>query len=122
VTADVFEALADHAARQEVHDLVVLDPPAFAPNRKSVPQALGAYRRLAEAGARVTAPHGVLVAASCSAHVSLEEFMGAVEEGLSAARRSGRTLRIAGQPPDHPAPLTCPELRYLKVVFVQLAD
>ncbi len=122
VTADVFDALAERAARGETHDLVVLDPPAFAPNRKSVPQALGAYRRLVEAGARVTAPFGVLVAASCSAHVTLDEFLAALEEGLSAARRTGRTLRIAGQPPDHPAPLTCPELRYLKVVFLQLAD
>jgi 23S rRNA (cytosine1962-C5)-methyltransferase len=52
-------------------------------------------------------PGGVLLAASCSAHVSAEEFFGAVRE---AARRSGRRfteLRTTGHAPDHPA--TFPE-------------
>jgi len=120
IAIDAFEFLAKAKDKNERWDIVVLDPPAFAPNKKSVPTALAAYRRLIEAGARVTAPGGVLLAASCSAHVDLGSFMEAIEEGLSAARRVGQTLRIAGQPADHPAPLACAELRYLKAVFLQL--
>ncbi len=120
VAVDAFEFLGAAAVRGDRWDIVVLDPPAFAVNKKTVDSALAAYRRLIEAGARVTAPNGILLAASCSAHVGLDAFLEAIEDGLSAARRSGRTLRIAGQPPDHPAPLTCPELRYLKAVFLQL--
>ena len=120
VVADAFDFLASAAARREAWDVVVLDPPAFAVSKKTVPTALGAYRRLIEAGARVTSPDGVLLAASCSAHVGPEDFREAIEEGLSAARRSGRTLAVMGQPADHPAPLVCPELRYLKAVFLQL--
>lgn len=120
VAVDAFEFLASSAIRGDRWDIVVLDPPAFAVNKKSVDSALAAYRRLIEAGARVTNEGGILLAASCSAHVGLEAFIEAIEEGLSSARRVGRTLRVMGQPPDHPAPLTCSELRYLKAVFLQL--
>ncbi len=120
VSADAFAFL--EAASPGSHDLVVLDPPAFAPNRKSLPQALAAYQRLASLGARVTSAGGILLLASCSAHVTMAELMGAIEEGVAHAKRRADVLAIGGQPPDHPWPLACPELAYLKAVYLRIRD
>lgn len=120
VTADTFEYLGACHARGEHFDLVILDPPAFAPSRKDLEKALAAYRALAELGAKVTATGGLLFLASCSAHVMKDELLASLEEGLSKARRNGRVLALGGQPPDHPYPLVCPELAYLKTALVAL--
>ncbi len=120
VVADAFIFLAEAAQRGDLWDLVILDPPSFAPARKAVPKALAAYRRLIAAGATVTVPEGLLAAASCSSHVDLSAFLNACEAGIAKARRRATILSLSGQPPDHPAPLVLPEFRYLKFVLMQV--
>jgi len=120
IAADAFDVLDDAVKRERRWDLVVLDPPAFAPSREAAANAVRAYTRMVEAGARVTEAGGICVAASCSAHVDAQEFLQLCEEGVSQARRRATVLGIYGQPLDHPAPLACPELRYLKCVFLAL--
>lgn len=120
VAVDAFEFLADAARERRRWDMVILDPPSFAPNRESVPKAMSAYQTLIEAGARVTAPGGVLALASCSSHIDLPMFLECSQEGISRARRRGTVLTIAGQPEDHPTPLALPEFRYLKFVLMRL--
>jgi 23S rRNA (cytosine1962-C5)-methyltransferase len=120
VVADAFDYL-EHAARGGLHwDLVIADPPAFAPNQAAVPNALAAYRRLIAASAAATAPGGWLCAASCSSHVSLPEFLEACEGGIGQARRRATVFGIQGQPFDHPTPLAMPEFRYLKFVAMRV--
>ncbi|KEF33612.1 rRNA (guanine-N2)-methyltransferase [Deinococcus sp. RL] len=114
VQADVFEWLA--RARREF-DLIILDPPSLARREAEREGAIRAYGRLATDGIRRLAPGGVLVSASCSAHVSAEEFWEAVR---GAARRSGhrwRELRTSRHAPDHHA--SFPEAEYLKAIFLQ---
>ena len=117
VTADAFELLE---GSDERWDLIVLDPPAFAPSKKALPQALAAYRRLVAAGCRVASADAFLVVASCSAHVRALDLQGAIEEGVGDAKRRATMLHQASQPPDHPWPLACPELSYLKAFFLRL--
>lgn len=115
VQADVFEWLRD--APPQRFDLVILDPPSLARREAQRGEALRAYSRLARSGIQRLHPRGVLVSASCSAHVSAEEFFGEVR---LAARQSGRTfreLRTTGHPPDHPA--TFPEAHYLKCIYLR---
>ena len=120
VAADAFEFLEEAFRRKQRWDIVVLDPPSFAPNRESLPKAVSAYENVIEAGARVTARSGKLAIASCSSHVDLSLFLQCCEEGISRARRRGTVLTIAGQPMDHPTPLALPEFRYLKFALIQL--
>ena len=120
IAADAFEFLADAASQRRRWEIVILDPPSFAPNRDSVPKALAAYQNVIEAGARVTAPQGLLAVASCSSHIDLPMFLECCEEGVSRARRRGTVVTIAGQPTDHPTPLALPEFRYLKFVLLRL--
>ncbi|MBK9140299.1 MAG: class I SAM-dependent methyltransferase [Verrucomicrobia bacterium] len=114
VQADAFDWLA--AQRRPAYDLVVLDPPSLARREAEREGALRAYGRLARDGIRVLRQGGRLVAASCSAHVSAEEFFAAVRR---AGRESGRRfseMATTRHPPDHPA--TFPEAQYLKAIFL----
>lgn len=115
VQADVFEWLTQ--TRREF-DLIILDPPSLARREAERAGAIRAYGKLAADGLRRLAPGGVLVSASCSAHVSAEEFWEAVR---GAARRSGRRwreLRTSRHAPDHHA--SFPEAEYLKAIYLQL--
>ena len=115
IQADAFEWLERNTARQ--FDLIVLDPPSLAKRETDRAGAIQAYARLAANGLRALRPAGILVAASCSAHVSSAEFFDAVR---GAARKSGRAtteLETTGHPPDHPA--TFKEAEYLKCIYLK---
>ncbi|NDE99181.1 MAG: 23S rRNA (cytosine(2499)-C(5))-methyltransferase, partial [Verrucomicrobia bacterium] len=114
--ADTFHWLA--ASDRADFDLVILDPPSLAKREAERAGAVQAYRRLALLGIPRLRRGGILVAASCSAHVSSEEFFGAVLDALSTAGRPFVELARTTHAPDHPA--TFPEAHYLKCVFVKL--
>jgi 23S rRNA (cytosine1962-C5)-methyltransferase len=112
--ADAFEALRSMERSREQYEMIVLDPPAFAKSRASVPDALRGYREVNLRAMRLLAPGGVLLTASCSYHVRLPQFLNMLAE---AAGDSGRRIvvdRILGQGEDHPEVLTIPETGYLK--------
>ncbi len=117
---DVFEFLEAAQTRRELWDIVICDPPSFAPSESSVPQAVAAYRKLIAASARATMRGGLLATASCSSHIPESKFLEINEEAVSEARRRATVLCINGQPSDHPAPLVCPEFRYLKFVLMRV--
>ncbi|TDE85700.1 23S rRNA (cytosine(2499)-C(5))-methyltransferase [Deinococcus sp. S9] len=115
VQADVFRWLSQ---TDREFDLVILDPPSLARREAERAGAMRAYGKLAADGLRRLVSGGVLVSASCSAHVSAEEFFEAVR---GAARRSGRKwreLRTSRHAPDHHA--SFPEAEYLKAIFLQV--
>lgn len=117
IQGDAFEWM--ERAKRARFDVVIVDPPSLAKRETERVGAIQAYARLAGHGIRLLRPGGVLVAASCSAHVSAEEFFSAVR---GAARHSGRRreeLGTAGHAPDHAA--TFPEAQYLKCIFLRLA-
>jgi 23S rRNA (cytosine1962-C5)-methyltransferase len=114
----VFEWLEKGPKRE--YDLAILDPPSLAKKETERAGALQAYGKLARLGIARLRRGGVLVAASCSAHVSAPEFFEAIEQ---AARNSGRTFQVlptTGHPPDHPA--TFPEAWYLKCCYLRFGS
>jgi 23S rRNA (cytosine1962-C5)-methyltransferase len=115
VAADAFAFLEDTAGA--AYDLVVVDPPSFAPNARSVRAAENAYARLNASALRQVRPGGLLAAASCSSHVPMDMFLKILGESARQARRPLRLLEVRGEPPDHPTPLHFPEGRYLKFVL-----
>ncbi|MFQ5671926.1 MAG: class I SAM-dependent rRNA methyltransferase [Nitrospinales bacterium] len=115
IQGDVFRELDRLNREGQRFDLVILDPPAFARGKKQVPDALTAYTRLAEAGARRTAPGGILFTASCSAPVEAREFFLAVDRGIEAAGRLREEMMRTRHAVDHPAVFK--EANYLKGVF-----
>lgn len=100
-------------------DIVVCDPPSFAPSAHALAPALAAYRELNRAAAAVVAPGGLLATASCSSHVTPAAFQSVVAEAL-VGRPGARLLAARGAGPDHPVPPAFPEGRYLKMLLVGL--
>lgn len=117
VTSDVFTFLDQARQRNERFDLVISDPPSFAPSEKSLPKALGAYRRLHEACAHVVAKGGTLCAASCSSHVGIDSFLATMDDEVLGGR-AFRVVACHGQPEDHPTVPSWAEGRYLKFVVL----
>ena len=104
----------------ERFDLIVFDPPSLAKRETEKEDALAAYAKLIEASLARLQKNGILVAASCSAHVSADEFFNLTR---AAAQKSGRKfneLRTTRHPADHPA--TFPEGEYLKCIYLGFVD
>jgi 23S rRNA (cytosine1962-C5)-methyltransferase len=117
---DAFAFLDRAAAAGERYDLVISDPPSFAPNRRVLPTGLRAYQRLHRLCAAVTAPGGILCAASCSSHVGREAFVATVRDGAREAGRRAKIVEIHGAAVDHPVLSQFPEGDYLKFAVVNL--
>lgn len=116
--SDAFRAL--EAMQGERFDLVVCDPPPFAPAKQAVQAGLRAYEKLARLAAPLVAPGGALVLCSCSHAVGVEPFHGACVAGLRKAGRSGALIRSGRAGPDHPVHIGLPETGYLKALFFRL--
>jgi 23S rRNA (cytosine1962-C5)-methyltransferase len=117
VTADAFSWLAEQKKKNKQWDVVISDPPSFAPSERAKPNALSAYRALHRACADVLAPGGTLVCASCSSHVSAEDFLGTLDDA-ALGRSDLRVLEVFGPPPDHPTLPSFAFGRYLKLVML----
>ncbi len=113
--ADAFAWLAGNGNR--TFDLIILDPPSLAKRESERAGAIQAYGRLAGSGITHLRPGGVLVAASCSAHVSANAFFTAVRDAARKSRRKFADLQTTGHPPDHPA--TFAEANYLKCIYLR---
>lgn len=122
VEADAFDDLRARERAGERFDTIVVDPPAFAKNRPSLPAALRGYHEINLRAMRLLAPGGMMFTASCSYHLSKSHFLEMLQ---GAAADSGRrvTLReLCVQPADHPEVLTIPETGYLKGAILEVND
>jgi len=117
VAADVRAFLDGARSRKQMWDLVVSDPPSFAPSDKAVSRALTAYRALHRACAGVLAPGGILCASSCSSHVDATSFLETLDDGALDGRALS-VLEMRGAGPDHPTLAGFPEGRYLKFAIL----
>ncbi len=117
---DVFEELERLAQAGERFDIVVADPPPFVKARKDLEPGAKAYRKLARLAARVTAPNGFLLLASCSHNISSERFALECAGGIARAERKASLIRQAGAGVDHPIHPMLPESSYLKALVFAL--
>ncbi len=120
IADDAFEFLERSAAQKRTWDLVICDPPSFSPSEVTKQRGLDAYLRLAQLAAKVVRRGGWLALASCSSHISMQEFESRMLEALGRIRRSARLIAQRALPPDHTTPLAMPELRYLKFLLLRL--
>ncbi|WP_193212062.1 class I SAM-dependent rRNA methyltransferase [Luteolibacter marinus] len=117
VQADAF-AWIEEAPADRSYDLIVVDPPSLAKRERERDGAIRAYHRLNAKAIERLRPGGILVAASCSAHVPAVDFIGLVRE---LARKSGRKWSeqwTSAHAADHPA--SFPEAEYLKAICLKI--
>ena len=118
---DASESLSQLAREDARFDVIILDPPSFTRNRKSVPAARQGYREINSRALRLIAPGGYLATASCSHHIEPDVFL---EDLMTAARKNDRRLQLLewrGAPPDHPTLPTVPETSYLKFALFRVS-
>ncbi len=116
-TADVPTFLAEDRGR---YDLVVADPPSFAPNERAKPAALAAYEKLHASCLSRLELGGLYLAASCSSHVRGADFEATLRDGARKARRKLQVLDRWGGAADHPRLLAFPEGDYLDCVLTRV--
>jgi 23S rRNA (cytosine1962-C5)-methyltransferase len=117
VKQDCFQLLDEFGHSGRRFDLIILDPPSFARDRKSRRAAERAYVRLNRLALGCLRPGGLLASASCTTQVSPHTFRETLAEAARRADRRLITVYEAGQAVDHPVPAHFPEARYLKFVL-----
>ena len=114
---EVLEALGTEGARFE---LVICDPPAFAPSKPALEAGLRAYERIARLAAPLVAPGGYLVLCSCSHAADLQAFRNASARGIGRGGRRGQIIHTGFAGPDHPVLPQLAESSYLKTLTFRL--
>jgi len=122
VEANAFDWLKEAAAAGERYDVVVLDPPAFARDRRSLPRALAGYKEVNLRAMQLLAPGGLLFTASCSHHVHRGDFFAMLADAATDSGRRLQLLEIRGAAADHPEIVTIPETGYLKGALLRALD
>jgi 23S rRNA (cytosine1962-C5)-methyltransferase len=117
---DAFELLEALAAEGAAFDLVICDPPAFAPAKPALEAGLRAYERIARLAAPLVAPGGCLVLCSCSHAADLTAFRNASARGIGRGGRRGQIIHTGFAAPDHPVLPQLAESSYLKALTFRL--
>ncbi len=118
--ADAFDALAALGGEGARFDMVICDPPAFAPSKAALEAGLRAYERLARLAAPLVAEGGILGLCSCSHAADLGRFRAASLRGIGRAGRAGPLIHTGFAGPDHPQHPHLAESAYLKALFFRL--
>ncbi len=122
IQGDAFEVMNRLIKDKKSYDLVILDPPSFTKSRKNLPSALHAYKKLNKLGLQLVRNGGFLATASCSHHVSEEDFLGIIRQASFSEKKQLRLVFRNSQPADHPVLLSMPETHYLKFACFYVSE
>lgn len=117
-TRNAFDFLRKH---EETYDLIILDPPSFTRNKKSVNDAMRGYKEIHLRALSLLNPSGILATFCCSHHATREIFLSSVQRAAVDGKRTLRMIDSHTQRLDHPIIATLPETEYLKGFTFQLA-
>ena len=120
--ANTFDLLKEYDEVGRQFDMIILDPPAFAKNRDSIPAAQRGYKEINLRAMKLLKPGGYLVTCSCSYHISEPLFLQILAEAANDARKTISVAERRTQSQDHPILLTMPETHYLKCLIVRVLD
>jgi len=120
IEGDVFKVLRTMRDQGRSFDMVVLDPPKFAPTAAQADRAARGYKDINLLGLKLLRPGGILATFSCSGGISAELFQKIVAGAAVDAVIDAQIVQTLTQGPDHPVALAFPEGAYLKGLIVQV--
>jgi len=119
--ADVFHALRTLRDQGSKFDMVILDPPKFAPTAAFAEKAARGYKDINLLGFKLLRPGGLLVTYSCSSGISADLFQKIVAGAALDARVNAQIVHHLHASSDHPVLLSFPEGEYLKGLVLRVA-
>lgn len=122
VAEDVFQTLRKYRDRNRKFDLIILDPPKFAPTKAQVEKAARGYKDINLLAFKLLNPGGILITFSCSGGVGDELFQKIVAGAALDAGKQARIIKRLYQAADHPVALNFPEGAYLKGLVIQISE
>lgn len=120
IQSDVNKQLRAFKEEGKKFDIVVLDPPKYAPSRSALDRAARAYKDLNRLGLSLLESGGLLATFSCSGAVDIETFKQIIAWAALDAGKEVQVIRQFSQPEDHPVRLSFPEGEYLKGLLVRV--
>ena len=119
---NTFDVLKEYDEAGRRFQMVILDPPAFAKNRDSIPAARRGYKEINLRALKLLKPGGYLMTCSCSYHITEPLFLQIIAEAATDARRNVAVVERRTQAQDHPILLTMPETHYLKCMILKVLE
>lgn len=120
IQSDVNKQLRAFKEEGRKFDIVVLDPPKYAPSRSALDRAARAYKDLNRLGLLLLESGGLLATFSCSGAVDIETFKQIIAWAALDAGKEVQVIKQFSQPEDHPVRLSFPEGEYLKGLLVRV--
>jgi 23S rRNA (cytosine1962-C5)-methyltransferase len=120
--ANVFDELRRLERTGARYETIVLDPPAFAKNKASVPAALAGYKEINLRAMRLLAPGGYLITCSCSYNVDESMFADMLHEATVDSHTPMTVVEKRMQGRDHPVLIGVPETYYLKCFILRRVE
>jgi 23S rRNA (cytosine1962-C5)-methyltransferase len=120
IQSDVNKQLRVFKEEGKLFDVIVLDPPKYAPSRSALDRAARAYKDLNRLGMLLLKPGGILATYSCSGAVDLDTFKQIIAWAALDAGREVQIIKQFHQPEDHPVRISFPEGEYLKGLMVRV--
>jgi 23S rRNA (cytosine1962-C5)-methyltransferase len=120
VEANVFDFLREREQAGELFDVINLDPPAFAKNRKAIEGAMRGYKEINLRAMKMLRPGGTLITSTCSYHMGEEMFLNVLADAAADAGRAAQVLEKRMQSRDHPVLVSMPETYYLKCMILRI--
>ena len=120
IRGDAFDVMINLALHGKIFDIVICDPPAFAPQKASREAGLRAYERVARLASCLVADSGYLALCSCSHAADLERFRASCIRGIGRAGRQAQLIYTGGAGPDHPHHMALAESSYLKTLVFRM--
>jgi 23S rRNA (cytosine1962-C5)-methyltransferase len=114
IEGNAFDHLKRSQADGRTFDLIVLDPPSFTRNKKSLRDAMRGYKEIHLRALKMLEPGGLLATFSCSHHVNAAEFRNMICSAAVDAKRNLRLRATYSQRADHPVNPLIPETEYLR--------
>jgi 23S rRNA (cytosine1962-C5)-methyltransferase len=119
---NTFDLLKEYDEAGRRFQMIILDPPAFAKNRDSIPAAQRGYKEINLRALKLLKPGGFLLTCSCSYHITEPLFLQILAEAANDAKKAIVVAERRTQAQDHPILLTMPETHYLKCLIVKVLE
>ncbi|HEX2866856.1 MAG TPA: class I SAM-dependent rRNA methyltransferase [Ignavibacteriales bacterium] len=121
ITGDVFDTFTAMQNEKRTFGVVMIDPPAFAKNKKSLPMAQKGYEKLNRMALGLVEDGGFLVTSSCSYHLNRDSFLQIVSLAAQKAGRQVQLIHFSGASMDHPRLPAMEETSYLKFAVLKVS-